>query len=75
MAAGAFIAIASYYARRHALLPGWLTIAGYVVAALQLAGTLFIPIALVPLWILVTSIVLLRRSSDGGAGAPVAATG
>ena len=46
-----------------AILPGWLTIAGYVVAVLQLAAALFLPFALFPLWVLVVSIVLLRRTA------------
>jgi len=69
LAAGVFVAIASYLARRGGVLPGWLTIAGYVVAVLQLAAVVFVPLLLVPLWVLVTSIVLLRR----GAGAAAAA--
>ena len=63
LAAGAFTATASYLAASSTILPGWLTIAGYVVAALQLAAGLFIPFVLFPLWVLVVSIVLLRRSS------------
>jgi hypothetical protein len=62
LAAGAFTATASYFARRDAILPGWLTIAGYVVAVLQLAGALFLPFALFPLWVLVVSIMLLRHA-------------
>jgi hypothetical protein len=63
LAAGAFTATASYLARRDAILPGWLTITGYVVAVLQLAAGLFLPFVLFPLWVLVVSIVLLRRSA------------
>jgi hypothetical protein len=72
LAAGAFTATASYLARRDGLLPGWLTIAGYVVAVLQLVGALFLPFALFPLWVLVTSIVLLRRTNRVE-GAPMTA--
>src|SRR5207244_10562633 len=61
LSAGAFTAAASFFARQHALLPGWLTMAGYVVAVLQLAGAFFLPFALFPMWVLVSSIVLLRR--------------
>jgi hypothetical protein len=39
-----------------------LTIAGFVVAALQLVGVLFIPFALFVLWVLVAAIVLLART-------------
>jgi hypothetical protein len=74
LSAGAFTAIASYLAREHAILPGWLTIAGYVVAVLQLAGALFFPFALFPLWVLVSSIVLLRREPRVESPAPTVAT-
>ena len=63
LAAGAFTATASYLARRDAILPGWLTIAGYVVAVLMLAAGFFLPFVFFPLWVLVTSIVLVRRTA------------
>ena len=69
LAAGVFVAIASYLARRGGALPGWLTIAGYVVAILQLAAVVFFPLLLVPLWVLITSIVLLRREAGDAAAA------
>jgi hypothetical protein len=72
LAAGAFTATASYCARRDAILPGWLTITGYVVAVLQLAAGLFFPFVLFPLWVLIASIVLLRRTAR--IGTPVAVT-
>jgi hypothetical protein len=61
LAAGAFTAVASYSARQHAILPGWLTMAGYVVAVLQLAAAFFFPFLVFVLWVLVVSIVLLRH--------------
>jgi hypothetical protein len=67
LSAGAFIALASYLARRTGLLPGWLTIAGYVVAVLQLVAAFFVPFLLFPLWVLVVSIVLLRRRAPATA--------
>ncbi len=69
LAAGVFVAIASYLSRREGALPGWLTIAGYVVAVLQLAAVVFIPLLLVPIWVLVVSIVMLRREAGTGAAA------
>jgi hypothetical protein len=72
LSAGAFTAAASYLARRDAILPGWLTMAGYVVAALQLGAGLFFPFVLFPLWVLVVSIVLLRRESRLETRAPIA---
>jgi len=71
---GAFIATASYLARRDAILPRWLTMAGYVVAVLQLAAAFFFPFILFPLWVLVVSIVLVRRQSPVETRAPIAAS-
>ena len=44
-----------------------LVTAGFVVAALQLAAGLFLPFVLFPLWVLVASIVLVRRNPSGSA--------
>jgi hypothetical protein len=63
LAAGAFAGVVSYLARRDALLPNWLTIAGYVVAVIQLAGGVFFPFVLFILWVLIVSIVLLRSGT------------
>jgi hypothetical protein len=62
LAAGAFVAAASAASRQVAALPAWLTIAGFVVAVLQLVGVLFFPFALFVLWVLVAAIVLLART-------------
>ena len=67
LAAGLFIGMASYLARRSGALPGWLTVAGYVVAVLQLAASLFFPFLLFLLWVFVASIVLMRRRRIGAA--------
>lgn len=67
LAAGAFLIALSYLARQSGLLPGWLTIAGFVVGVLQLAAGLFFPFVLFFLWVLVAAIILVRRS---GATAP-----
>jgi hypothetical protein len=65
LAAGLFIGMASYLARRSGTLPRWLTVAGYVVAVLQLAASLFFPFLLFLLWVFVASIVLMRRRRIG----------
>ena len=70
LSAGAFTAVVSYSARREAILPGWLTVTGYVVAVLQLAAGLFLPFVLFVIWVLVVSIVLLNRTSRLGRGEP-----
>jgi hypothetical protein len=63
ISAGAFLVTASYWARRYGVLPNWLTVSGYVVGVLQLAAALFFPFALFPIWVLVASIVLVKRDS------------
>jgi drug/metabolite transporter (DMT)-like permease len=63
ISAGAFLVTASYWARRYGVLPNWLTVSGYVVGVLQLAAALFFPFALFPIWVLVASIVLIKRDS------------
>lgn len=58
----ATVALASWAGRRSATLPGWLTTAGLVAGGLLLLSPMFVPIVLVPLWALVTGIVVLRSS-------------
>jgi len=64
LCAGIFVAIASFLARRTGALPGWLTAAGYVVGVLQLLASFFFPFILFVLWVLIASIVLVRRGSS-----------
>ena len=68
LSAGVFIALVSELARRSQALPTWLVWAGFVVAAVQVVAVFFIPLALIPLWALVTAVVLLLR--ERGAAAP-----
>jgi hypothetical protein len=63
LSAGGFVAVAAFLARRRGTLPGWLTTSGYVVAAFQLIASFFLPFILFPLWVLVASILLLRRAA------------
>jgi hypothetical protein len=63
LAAGLFVALASYLASRAGVLPGWLCVAGYVVGALQLVAALFLPFVLFFLWVLVAAIVLVSRGA------------
>jgi hypothetical protein len=73
LSAGAFIAVASFLAHQQDLLSAWLTIAGYVVAVLQFAAVLFLPFVLLPLWVLVSSIiVLIRQQRVASPARPVA---
>jgi len=55
------VAIASFSARRTGQLPTWLTTGGIVVAVLLLASIAFLPLLLLPIWLLVTGIVLLGQ--------------
>lgn len=64
MAAGVAMGVASLAARRHALLPGWLTVAGLVMAVLTLGGALWIPQFLPPLWVLLVALTLAEGSPD-----------
>ena len=54
------VALASWTGRRSGALPGWLSGGGLIVAALLLLSPMFLPFLLVPLWALVTGIVILR---------------
>jgi hypothetical protein len=66
-----FIAAIAELARRSAAFPTWLVWASFVAAVLLLFSPVFIPLVLVPLWSLVTGIVLLLR--DRKDTAPAAA--
>jgi len=60
---GAFLLFggASLVARRSGLLPTWLAIAGLVAAILLLVGAAtFLPMGLIPLWLIAVSVVFLR---------------
>ena len=63
--AALMVGAVSLAARGTGALPGWLVTAGMVVAVLLLASVMFIPMALLPLWVLAVAITLGRspRSS------------
>ena len=66
-AASAFVFSVGVESRRLGLLPGWLAVASFVVAVLVLGAAAFIPLLLLLLWVLVTSIVqLVRRPATPG---------
>jgi hypothetical protein len=75
LAAGLFVAFASYLASRTDVLPGWLCIVGYVVAALQVVAVLFFPFVLFFLWVLVAAIVLVSRGTRTELAASTASSG
>lgn len=65
-----YVACASRLAARTGALPGWLTTGGLVVAAALLVSVQFLPILLVPVWALVTGVVLLQRARAMNAPEP-----
>lgn len=61
-AAALLLVSAGWAATRSGTLPTWLGWAGVVIGVLLFPlGVFFLPMALLVLWVLVTSIVLLRR--------------
>jgi hypothetical protein len=64
LAASAMIAAASAIILKDATLPRWLAWAGFACAVLLLAGAMFMPTMALPIWVIATSIVLLRRPSE-----------
>ena len=63
LAFGLMVAAVSMLGLRNGTLPRWLAIAGFPVAALQLASVLFFPIWLVVLWSVATGVTLTIRKS------------
>ena len=61
LTAVAFIVAVTTLARSAGLFPGWLIVVSYIAAVLLLGAVAFFPIAALPIWVLVVSIVLLRR--------------
>lgn len=57
----ASIAIASLALRR--VTPTWFTIVGYVAAFVLLFGVVFIPMVVLPLWVLIASIMMMRSAA------------
>jgi hypothetical protein len=53
---GLAIAAFSLAGRQTGVFPSWLTIVGYVVAALQLAAIIWLPFLVVPVWLALASI-------------------
>jgi hypothetical protein len=59
----ALIDAASIVIMRTGILPKWLAYLGFVAALVLLFGVVFIPMVALPIWVLATSIVLLRLKS------------
>jgi len=56
-----FILAVAALAKASGLFPNWLVIVSYVAAVLLLGAVVFFPLAALPIWVLIVSIVLLRR--------------
>jgi chromate transport protein ChrA len=69
-AAAVFIVVTSTLARRTNALPGWLSIAGFLIALVLLLGVSFVPIVslLFPVWVATLSVVLLTRPRSESLG-------
>lgn len=61
LAAAVMVLATSLAAVRDAVLPRWLAIAGFVVAALLLLGPVYAPQLLVPIWAVAIAVALARR--------------
>jgi len=62
LAAAAVIAFAS--AALRGTMPSWFTVLGYVCAVALLAAIVFIPMVALPIWVLIASILSLRRDGS-----------
>lgn len=60
--AAGLIALATVALRN--MTPGWFTVVGYVCAVLLLGAVVFIPMAALPIWVLIASILFLRRETS-----------
>lgn len=65
--AAAFIAATTALARAAGVFAQWLVVVSYIAAVLLLVAGLFLPMAALPIWVLIVSIVLLRKSAAAGA--------
>jgi Domain of unknown function (DUF4386) len=63
LAFGLMIVAVSLLGLRHGTLPRWLAIAGFPLAAVQLASLLFFPAWLIVLWSLATGVALTTRTT------------
>lgn len=66
---GLAIALYSAAARRTGALLGWVSIAGFVVAALQLVAFIWLPSLAIPIWFILTAVTGVRASAVLAAGA------
>lgn len=61
LTAAVFIVSVAIIGRQSGWLPNWLVIISYIAAIILLGAVVFLPLAALPIWVLIVSIVLLRR--------------
>jgi len=62
----AFIVVITPLAQAAGLFPRWLVIVSYIAAVLLLGAAVFLPLAALPIWVLIVSIVLMRGRQPAG---------
>jgi hypothetical protein len=65
LCAGGFAVALATDAQRTSGLPRWLSRSGFVVGIAQVAGILFFPLLLFPIWTALVGVVLVRSPSSG----------
>lgn len=63
LCAGLFLALVSRAGQRAAAVPQWFWILGYVAAVAMLAGVVFLPMVLLPIWAISAGVVLRRPAA------------
>ncbi len=64
---GIVVATASVLALRSPALPDWVGWAGVAAIVLGIAESLLLPVFVIPAWVVIVSIVLMRRAPTGDA--------
>jgi hypothetical protein len=65
LCAGGFAVAFATDARRSPAIPRWMSSAGFIVGIAQIAGILYFPLLLFPLWSALVGVALLRSPSSG----------
>lgn len=63
LSAGLFLALVSRAGQRSGAVPRWFWILGYIAAVAMLAGVIFLPMVLVPIWA-ISAGLMLRKPAD-----------
>lgn len=71
LAAAVMVLATSLAALKMRLIPRWLAIAGFVVAALLLLGPIYVPQLLVPLWAIAVGVAIARPPASARSPEPI----